>query len=43
MVESDEKANDDAAEPGLVDVESPLESTGLTRSPFEVWKLEHDI
>ena len=35
----DEKANDDAAEPGLVEIDSPLESIGLTRTPFAAWKL----
>lgn len=37
----EEKANDDAAEPGLVDTDSPLESIGLTSSPCAVWKLNY--
>ena len=39
----DEKANDDAAEPGLVDTDSPLEWIGLTSSPCAVWKLNYHI
>jgi hypothetical protein len=41
--ERDEKANDDAAEPGLVEADPPLESIVLTRNPFAVWNLDYRI
>lgn len=39
----EENTKDDAAEPGLVEVDSPLESIGLTSNPFALWKLYYHI